>query len=107
MAKGAGNSDCKGTVVCCEDEKGEGFFMAVYEQFMCGCKVTGNGTLHKPITIKYCPKHSAAPELLDALENLVTVCPMPSGALSDKEAHYVSEAIQKAKTLLTRITGRE
>lgn len=37
--------------------------------FDCGCKVVVIGELTN-VEIKYCPKHQAAPELLEALEEL-------------------------------------
>jgi hypothetical protein len=34
----------------------------------CGCEIVGCGTLQFPVTIKYCPLHSAAPDMLEALK---------------------------------------
>ena len=40
-------------------DDGEAFlFGAVHAIHECGCKVTGNGTLQFPLTIKFCKRHA-------------------------------------------------
>ena len=55
-------------------DNGEQFIMATYTQQPCGCKITGGGTLQRPLTIEYCPTHAAAPDLLDACKTAIQQC---------------------------------
>lgn len=41
-------------------ERGEGTLTnATYQHPRCGCRVTGNGSLHFPLTVKFCKAHKA------------------------------------------------
>jgi hypothetical protein len=42
----------------------------VARQFICGCKIIGNGTLPQPIDIRMCAEHGAAADVLEALQHL-------------------------------------
>lgn len=44
---------------------------ATFAKQPCGCRVVGTGTLEAPFDIERCPTHSAAPELLEVLSELM------------------------------------
>lgn len=55
-------------------DKGEGVIaLATYEPLDCGCRVTGNGTLQFPLTVKHCFPHAEAVQVTtDLIGAMVT-----------------------------------
>jgi hypothetical protein len=49
----------------------EPFIQCVVRDFICGCKIVGNGTCPHPIDIRMCAEHGAAVELLEACQTML------------------------------------
>lgn len=70
----------------------------------CGCDVDGYGTLPRPIVIRFCPLHAAAPELLAALRD---ICDRACWSLSGPKSHVAevpAAKIERARAAIRTAT---
>lgn len=60
----------KGTLAYFFTEPDGWWLQATFQHLPCGCSIVGAGIIPAPLTIKQCPIHAAAPDLLKALRKL-------------------------------------
>ena len=74
---------------------------ACIQALPCGCAVTGDGTIPEPFTVALCPQHAAAPELYEALQDIIAIGRVAADPLAARCVKYARAALAKADREVT------